>query len=237
MNGATQLLQSMPDLTTLIPMVLRQGAKIIDRFCSKLPGIIRSARPEVQQILEDSKEPVRKLAAMAMKTKKRLMGRGSWAKGKSVELDLLERALTFCPGVNMTAIAKSGTPWDSFEFQLIDRCVEAGCDGRFDLCCPYVAMGTYGIIKANCVYSLKKHFGNCPAGYKTAFFDQADIREIMSNDHAFPTCRIDTDCKITERCCMKEERSEDPSSPYAICMESDNKNRELGEEWRPRGKE
>ena len=75
-----------------------------------------------------------------------MMGRNSWAEN-SVQLDLLERALTFCPGDNMTAIEKAGIPWDSLEFQLLDRCVEAGCDGKFDLCCPYSEPRTYGLIK------------------------------------------------------------------------------------------
>ena len=85
---------------------------------------------------------------MLKKTKRQLLGRNSWAEN-SVSLDLIERSLTFCPGTNMTAIKGSRLPWDSFEYQLLDRCVEAGCDGKFDLCCPYVDPGTYGLIKVS----------------------------------------------------------------------------------------
>lgn len=221
MNGAAKILGSLPDVKGMIPMVMEQGSMYVERFLRTMPGFVRSMRPEVQQVLNDAKEPVRKIAAMLKKTKRQLLGRNSWAEN-SVSLDLIERSLTFCPATNMTAIKGSRLPWDSFEYQLLDRCVEAGCDGKFDLCCPYVDPGTYGLIKANCVYSLKKHYGNCPAGFTAAFFDQDDIGKIMSTSGAFPTCKIDADCKVTERCCMKEDRSKEASKgkPLASCKEA-----------------
>lgn len=216
-NAGASLLGNLPDIKGMIPMMMDQGYSYVTRFMNSLPGMMRRIRPEAKQILKDAKEPLQKLAATAMKMKQRLMGRKSW-RNMAVDLDLLERALSFCPGVNMTALDKSGIPWDSFEFQLLDKCVEAGCDGKYDLCCPFVRPNTYGLLEAKCIYSTKKHFGECPKGYTEAFIDQSDIMTIMARVESFPECRMDTDCKINERCCMHEDRSKDTATPLTSCQ-------------------
>lgn len=223
MKAASGVLKHLPDVDGLLSTVMSQGYNYVRKFMTSLPAFTRRIRPEIRELFNDVKKPLRDMAGMAMKMKSRLLGPKAWGKN-SVDLDLLERALSFCPGVNMTDIErKSRASWDSFEFQFLDRCVELGCDGKYDLCCPYIQPNNYAVIQSTCVYSLKKHFGKCPKGYKETSLDQADIQAIMSTSEAFPTCNIDANCKVTEKCCMKEDRSKDATSSHGSCKEAKRK--------------
>ena len=63
-------------------------------------------------------------------------------KTKLVDLDLLERSVSFCPRFNMSAVrSRTRLSWDLFESRLLDQCVELGCESKYDLCCPYLLDG------------------------------------------------------------------------------------------------
>ena len=69
-----------------------------------------------------------------VRLKKKMMGRKS---RDMIELDLIERSLSYCPGINVSMV-RDLMSWDQFEHQFMDKCVASSCDGEFDLCCPYM---------------------------------------------------------------------------------------------------
>lgn len=229
MKSAGQILKNLPDTTGLIRVAMDQGFRMYQRIASQMPGHLRQIRPEILRIMADLEKPMGKIEKRLVAFKERMMPKPKWAKS-SVDLDFIERAISFCPGVNMstirTGIRATGSPrltaWDMFESTMLDECVNLGCDGMYDLCCPYLVVGTNNQIKANCHYSQKQHFGNCPRGHKKAFFDQTAILRFFADKKSFPTCKQDSDCKITERCCMNEENEKPDGTPFALCMAASN---------------
>ena len=72
-----------------------------------------------------------------VRLKKKMTGRKS---RNMIELDLIERSLSYCPAMNVSRI-RDLMSWDQFESEAMDKCVASGCDGDYDLCCPYMDLG------------------------------------------------------------------------------------------------
>ena len=93
-----------------------------------------------------------------------MSGQSKWSKDL-VDLDLLERAVSFCPGKNVSAlryfIAEDGMNFEQFERTMLDLCVAQGCDGEYDLCCPYVNKGASEKLKVKTgSYTMRRANGN-----------------------------------------------------------------------------
>jgi len=230
MNSASKILKSLPDTRGWTRMVMDHGYRMFQTISAELPSHLRRIRPEIMRIIADLERPMEEIEDRLIAFKEKLMPKPKWARSL-VDLDFIERAISFCPGINMSVvrigiIRLTGAPgikaWDLFEATMLDECVNLGCDGKYDLCCPYLDRGATNQIKANCHYSQKQHFGYCPGGHKKAFFDQTAILRFLADKKSFPTCKQDSDCKVTERCCMKEENGNLDGTPFASCMPASN---------------
>jgi len=216
-NSVAKLFTALPDIKGLVSLVMDKGANMALKFITNLPGIMRRMRPEVKQFLKDIKEPVKDIEKHLLSMKKKMFPR-RWS-NKLVDLDLMERSVSFCPRFNMSMVrSRTRLSWDLFESRLLDQCVQLGCESKYDLCCPYLLDGHSDQVKATCVYSRRKHYGSCPGGYKSVLIDQAMVIASLKNASAKPTCNRDSDCQVTERCCMKTGETTEES--LATCMPS-----------------